>query len=523
MTLEMHPSLILFQSMIANVFYNMDSQRFRKAPLDSRSEGWTEAWGGKEQQQQQQLQEQEQDRKDQLATKNHSIKDLSPTLIFEDTTNSIWVEVDDPSIHVLLTQYRPAWFEQLILKIAKIPYIVVNSTYHCNEATGPLPFLREYQGNSEQPVLIGRHHPSNLIHNNDDDISVTATTVHENSILTYLQKHRNVDVDGQANLTEIQKALSHCFLQMIQNELQQILLFLRYEDFDAWEQIYRQQYIQASCPSSYRTEGSINWFLQLRGRFQGMMERSVERRRLMDFTSRTVNIQEGVEMAREAYQALERQLIAVNAHSTSGQQRKYLLGTDRPSLSDAALWAHLADAMSDVHLVVVLASFPNLIQYFQDMYQIYFAIQSRKKSAKNGPCWEAWNERQNLNNAFQKIPLLSKNQLAKHGAIKDAIELMQSLSLQKQELNEVLAVVKAKRDEEPWPKPRRPTDSLLYRWAMGEDVNKSTTKPEKEENALRKKLMRDQVRNDQKWISGVAAASVVAILLLQAGASPVSQ
>jgi len=247
-----------------------------------------------------------------------------------------------------------------------------------------------------------------------------------------------------------------------------------------------------------------------------MMERAVERRRLLEYSRSRKSVQEVVQRARDIYQALERQLVAVNHDGKD--KKKYLLGTDRPALVDAALWAHLADALCDVNLIVVLASFPNLVQYFQDLYHSYFST-SMGKSGSGEAFWKQWNERQNLDNAFQQIPILAKNQLSKYSAFKDAIDLMQSLSLQKQELKEVLGAVKAKRDDEPWPRPLKVTESLLYRWSMGEDMEKGTTKPEKDENPARKQMLRDQIRNDQKWMSGVAGVSIVAILLLQAGAS----
>lgn len=105
------------------------------------------------------------------------------------------------------------------------------------------------------------------------------------------------------------------------------------------------------------------------------------------------------------------------------------------------------------------------------------------------------------------------------------------------ELQKVLDATKAKRDAKPWPVPRNnPTDSLFYRWRMGEDIE-ATPKNEggaatrkatkrsssnndggkESENPIRKEFLRDQIRNDQLWISGVAGVSVVAILLLQGG------
>ncbi|KAL3940263.1 MAG: hypothetical protein SGARI_001043 [Bacillariaceae sp.] len=533
-----HPSLILLQSTVANGFYNLDSTRFQKATLDERSEGWTETWGGKQEAQKEEI------RARNSAMNNPSLQNKSDTtvLVFEDTTNAMWVEVDpqsnyynpnNNSISIVLTQFRPAWLEQMVLKISNIPYIVVNSTHDADTAAA------DEDGASDQGSVETPRKSNTTRTNADSPLLSPSTAIYGNSILAYLQDCRGVNLDRDAKLTEVQKGLSHCFLQMVTSELSPILHFLRYEDRDAWEQVYRRQYIQATCPRAHykrqQKESSedqvhINWFLQLRGRFQAMMERSVERKRLIEFSRRgqrsaAVCIPEAVDRARKSYQALERQLMAVGFGDNNNKtgRKTYLLGTDRPALVDAALWAHLADALCDVHLVVVLASFPNLVQYFQDMYQTFFDPASKKKKApKSGVCWEAWNQKQNLENAFQQIPILARNQMAKFGGFKDAVDLMQNLSLQKQDLQEVLAAVKAKRDDEPWPKPRKSADSILYRWCMGEDIDKSATTDKKEkehDNPIRQKMMQDQKRNDQRWISGVGAMSLVAVLLLQAGAA----
>jgi hypothetical protein len=510
-----HASLLV-QSMIANGIYNLDGARFRKASLDTRAEGWTEIWGGKEEDANRQSSKEEKDDNKQTKTGNEGI-----VLVFEDTTSSVWAEVEDKSICVLLTQYRPAWFEQMVLKMAKIPYIVVNSTHHCNEATGQLPYLTDYyqpsstssaSSTSKQlpPMLVGRHHPTNLIER-----------CHFSSIIAYLQEYRNVDLDGTVLTSDHQRALSLSFLHLIQSDLRYCVDYLRYEDQDAWEQVYRKQYIQASCSKHHRRHDSrnINWFLQLRGRFQAMVERSVERRRLVEYTRNISSLHEAVKRAKDSYHALERQIIAVNQDST--RQAKYLLGTDRPAMVDAALFAHLADALCDVHLIVALSSFPILVEYFQGMYQRYFSSTKDSTTERTVSFWEEWNERQNLENAFQQIPILGEKQLSKYGTFKDAINLMHTLSLQKQELKEVLEAIKGKRDDEPWPQPRKATESLLYRWCMGGDMENVTNEAaaEKENNPIRKKLSRDQIRNDQRWISGVAAASMIAILFLRASAS----
>jgi glutathione S-transferase len=452
-------------SFLATGVYNLDSSRFRAAPLDKRTEGWTEAWGA---------------------------TDLGADASFwklDDESVSMLLATPHPQLPLVLTQFRPAWFEQLVLRMARIPHIVINSAYISSEATGPLPYLRDQQ-QSKPPVLVGRHHPSNIA-----PVNVPCN----NSILDYLKSNRTVDLD--ANLTDDQeRSLSKCFLNLIQSELENILLYLRYEDDDAWEQVYRRQYLNASSPHS------DNWISHLKGRFQASMERAASRRRLVE-SSRTMTVKLAVERAKEAYQALEHQL----------DGKTFLMGNgDKPSLVDAVLWAHVADALCDVHLVVLLASFPKLVKHFQHIYKTYFTGNVDK--------WDEWNQQQNMTNAFQQLPIDGKNiQLAKTG-FKDAIDLMQSLSLRKQDLQDVLDAAKAKRVGELWPVRAPPTESLLYRWRMGEDLTKKPldTPEPAEENPMRKKLLRDQTRNDQVWISGVAGVSAVAILLLQ-GASKDSQ
>lgn len=443
---------------LATGFYNVDSSRFRAAPLDTRTEGWTEEWGTKEK------------------------KEDSPLWNLDDESISMLLATGYPQVPVVLSQFRPAFLEQIILRISGIAHIVINSQYFCNEATGQLPFLRDYQP-SKPPALVGRRHPSNI---------APPRVPIQNSILDYLMNNRKVDLDNHLN-TEHQRSLSKCFLNLVHTELDSILTYLRYEDHDSWEQVYKEHYLQACSVHSN------SWISSLKGRIQACMERAVSRRCITEF-SKTMSIEQALERAKEAYQALESQL---TKHS-----RPYLLGTESPSLVDAVLWAHLADALCDVNLVVLLSSYPALVKYFQRMYKTYFTGKLGK--------WDEWNIKQNMENAFQQIPILSKKQLSSiKASYKDAIDLMQSLSMRNQDLHDVLEAAKAKRKEESWPTSSKPTDSILYRWRMGEDLNKFTETPEPPENQSRKKLIREQERIDQIWISGVAGISLLLILVLQ--------
>ena len=454
---------VIAQSLVAGGICNLASTRFRDVPLDKREEGWTEAWSDK-------------------------TKDDDPNWKIDDDSISIMLSTTHPQLPLSLVQFRPAWLEQLVLRIAGVPHIVLNSSYASIEATGSLPFLRDGPPFSEKPILVGRRHPTVI---GPDEVPC------QNNILDYLFTHRGVDLDRHVDTAE-KKALAQCFTMLITKELQNILLFLRYEDLDAWEQVYRKHYLRAS---SNNTENS--WLAQFGGRFQAWSERAMARRRLGDFAL-NMTVQHAVTRAKQAYQSLETQLSEQNASF-------YLLGTETPSFVDALLWDHLADAMCDVHLVIVLSEFPRLVKYFQNIHSLYF--RNEKNIIDD---WRRWNYMQNARNAFQQLPTEEGLKSSSKPNFKDAIELMQSLSLHKHELQEVLDVAKEKREEEPWPAPQTTTKSNFYRWRMGDNFATPNPDPAADENnPQRQQLIKEQIRNDQLWISGVVGMSALAVFFMQ--------
>jgi hypothetical protein len=450
----MSTASVLMQSFVATGVSNLDSSRFRNAPLDTRKEGWTEAWGDPK-------------------------KAEDPDWKLDDESVAKLLSTPHPQLPITLVQYRPAWLEQLALRMAKIPHIVLNAEYVTNEATGPLPYMKDIQP-SKQPVLVGREHPSS-IHSNNAPC--------QNSIIDHLRSNRGVDLDS--HLSQENKALSKCFTTLIQSELRMILLFLRYEDLDAWEQVYRGQCLQATH--------SRKWLAQMGGRFQAWSERAVGRRHLGD-AARTLSIPKAEVRAKEAYETFETQL--------SKHDAPFLLGGSQPSLVDALLWDHLADALCDVHLVTVLSESPKLVTYFSNIHTVYFASSNQDE-------WNQWNRRQNLGNAFQQLPMEEKTRASK-AHFKDAIELMQSLSVHKHELQEVLTVAKQKREAEPWPTTESPTKANFYRWRMGDTFSAPEEEdPAAQDNPQRQKLVQERSLNDQRWLSGVVGVSALAVLFLQ--------
>jgi len=490
---------------MASGIYNLESQRFQKASLDTREEGWTETWGI-----------------EQNGTSNEESTSCGENV---GLGHGIEIKIDDecisellstphPQLEITLTQHRPAWFEQMLMRVAGIPHIVLNSNHISNEATGQLPYLR-YCERSKPPILVGR---------NQRSYRKNSGSVSNNSILEYLQDYRNVDLDKQAGLTtDKQRGLSRCFRYIVDLELSKILSYLRFEDLDVWEQVYREQYVRASNVEVNREIGlgSINrnnWFMQLRGRLQGSMERAVERKRLFgNGEDRQETIDNLLERASEAYFAIDCQLLSlIEKQDGKHCNHNYLLGTARPALVDVLLWAHLAEAICDAHLVVILASYPRLVTYFQNMYRTYFS--TIDENSDTMCAWTSWNEEQNLANAFQKIPTLSKSTMNQCEIFKDAFDFMQKSSLHNQDLQDFLEAVKVMRAEECQPKSRKPTSYLLYRWCMGDTFKQNHEKAKEQQgNSQRQKLLREQARNDQMWISGIVGVSAIALILIQAG------
>jgi Glutathione S-transferase, C-terminal domain len=208
-------------------------------------------------------------------------------------------------------------------------------------------------------------------------------------------------------------------------------------------------------------------------------------------------------MARPCYATLE----------TSLENQNYLLGTPTPSTVDCMLFDHLAEALCNVHLVIVLADFPKLVQFFQKLYETHFGLGDMDE-------WSTWNRQENLVNAFQTLPIETKRGGTSDRPFKNALELMQSLSVHQHDLPEVLVVMKQKRAQETKPKPIKEY-STLYRWRMGDDLMEKSKAEEDNSNndetdkttkqSPQEKWRKDQKYSDEVWISAVFAVSLAVI------------
>ena len=397
---------LFFKSAVATSLANVDSKRFRKPSMDKRTESWTEIWG----------------KSDEEGNTNEQVI-------------AIQRQTQYPKLPLTLFQFRPAWAEQLVLSLSDIPFVVVNSSYTATEATGSLPYLRDLPDTTSKkpPALVGRYNPS------QDGPSET------NAILDYLQSAHSIRLDESLSAT--QKEQRHLLVNLILHELQPMLDALRYEDLDAWEQLYRPQYMAAS--RGYFDQGG---FFSIRSWWQTWSVRAVARKSLL---SKGWTLSKAKRVPIPCYTTLEHIL----------EREHYLLGTAAPTIVDCLLFDHIAEALCNVHLIIILADFPKLVQFFQDLYETHFRLEKDVTEE-----WKVWNRQENLMNSFQTLPIEKKRRFTTEQPFKNALELMQFLSVHQHNLQEVLNVLKERQTHEAMTKPKK-EPSTLWSWRLGDCLN----------------------------------------------------
>jgi hypothetical protein len=287
--------------------------------------------------------------------------------------------------------------------------------------------------------------------------------------------------------------------------------------------------------------------------------------------SGNVNVYRALEYADCYYTSLEEKLLLADDDNSP---TTYFLGTSTPSYIDALLFSHLAEALCDVYLVLVLAKHSRLMKYFQYIYDQYFGEKyvDTIKRGEGGEVgsdkvddsdveWIKWNNVSNSLNAFNQIPetaSFGKNGFGgKEGdhsqsGIARTIHLMQRLAIHCHELDEAMrdaAALRLKcgRERSVLENQHRPFGSRLYQWLMGLEVNlwgpkhsyllqkshigsnvcESKTnhngddaEEEKAEEVSKEEMWRkhmEQVKRDRRysdevWISGVIITFFVAIV-----------
>lgn len=259
-----------------------------------------------------------------------------------------------------------------------------------------------------------------------------------------------------------------------------------------------------------------------------------------------VNVFRAMEYADLFYTALEKKIEA-------NRDSRYFLGTSKPTYIDIVLFAHLSEALCDIHLILVLAKHSSLVKYFQFIYDQYFGEEYTKRVEKSGEGSFVWVQQNNVTNslnAFNQLPNVEKMKLGSRHVLDaggqdmtHAIEVMQKLAVHCHELDEALRDAAAIRLSEGDEKAvlmsyHRPFGLTLYRWLMGADVtlwgSKKTTAADADDDddsrsnasnegdkrsedpmqkRVREKMKQERRKNDELWLSAVVA-SIIAIVLV---------
>ncbi|KAL3788810.1 hypothetical protein HJC23_006263 [Cyclotella cryptica] len=647
----MPPSAATSTLLFPTSLTNLSSHRHRPPSLCTRQEGWTEVWGAK-------------DCRDPVGADDGGVV-VSPhprsryvTVVQDgcdyidgtagiDSTVEEKISCDHHSLK--LTQHRPAWLEQIVLRMCYIPHAVRNSSYSAEESAGALPNLLDLQcGKSivkngasswneemsqwtkalsrlDKPVLIGRNHPGGLgscFYNQHHELSKASQPMSlsfipsGSHIVDYLRMSHG-DVHGHILFEHVDV---QPYTILIQEKLDYILLALRYGNDPAWEMVYRPQCIQASLdPDGERFRSNlekstaesspkrvVKSFFSLWTWYQTYSERSLALYNLIPSSysvhpsthgvlalelfryndhryshksknaesanltkeekihqhhpfssylpsysgvgggdSGKVNVYRAMEYADVYYTTLEEKM------TSTPETSPYFFGTEKPCYFDALLFAHLAEAICDVYLVLILAKHSRLVQYFQRMYDQYFGNDYVKlfESRHGGNTdWIRVNNFVNACNAFNRIPesIPAKRTLSPEDAseMSHAIQLMQQLAVHCHQLDEALKDAARSRLEsgekhvlEGYHRPMGPN---LYKWLLGfwdgkrsdknsssyiheDQADRHTTEDSndefKKDDVNRKwkeqmeRMERDKRNSDETWVMGVIVAVFATVMI----------
>ena len=479
------------QQNISHTLQNWDTQRPYSARLDERIQGFTEEWDNLES-----------SKLEETANSTKCPQPPAPAPAPHRTFGSEW-DQHCPECHIRLHQYRPAWFEQLVLRVSKIPYIVINSSYAVTEVTGPLPLLQDFEGGSSPPSRDNQDSPPAMV----GRYQIVSDGAIQNSILDYLKIHRGVDLDSVLENEEQKIQQSASFVAIIRDTLSPCLVALRYNaDPMAWEQIYRPQCIAAT------TTGSSNGWKSrpLLARWQAWSEK-VHAVANLSSSQRRWNKETIIETVRRTYAILEHQLQKINLSDS----KQYLLGTEKPTIVDCLLWDHLMEALADVHLVIVLADFPELLKFTQTIWDRFsFGTIVEEVGVVQGSSVGVWNMEENAMNAFASIPLLPESKRVEtDSAYRAGIDMMHNLRMLQNDLGKSLVLIKQQHNSISYQRHGNQPLATWHRWRMGGGYLPNQPATGRSGTPTTEEMTRRQYqRNDEIWMMSVVATTVIAMV-----------
>jgi hypothetical protein len=453
---------------------------------------------------------------------------------------------------------------------------------------GDTPRWSKTLNQMENPVLIGRSQPGGLgscFYNQSKERSESSNTISPDllpsgsHIVDYLRLS-HPDVSNRM-IFDHQDMLP--YVTLIQEKLNYILLAMRYGNDPAWEMVYKPQCVQASLdPNASKRSGAKSYF-SFWTWYQAYSERALSLHNLLPSTASMhpsthnglalelfsyndhrcrssdanndkmhqhhtfsshlpsysgvgggdtgrVNVYRAMEYADAYYTTLEKKLSALS-------ESMYFFGTDKPSFVDAVLFAHLAEAICDVHLVLVLANHSRLVKYFQTIHDAFFGSDYIKLFAERNTNWIRENNHVNARNAFNQIPesIPSKTTLTAEqvSEMTNAIQLMQQLAVHCHQLDEALQDAAKSRSESEQvglDNCHRPMGSTLYKFCMGfwegdaknpkkdkvgEDKNDESNQDDMNSKWKdhMERMERDKRSSDETWVIGVFVAIFATVLI----------
>jgi hypothetical protein len=503
---------------ILNLTHNWDQSRQYHASLSQRVEGFTEVWGDPTSQPV--VGGRTQDASTSPGSGSSKSNDWT---VDEGRSLEHILELPYPQRSITLFQYRPAWEEQLALRVLKMKFVVVNCPFAVWEATGPLPCLRDLRSpgiEHDAGAAASTVHPPVLVGRRQQHLPASSdSSPPSNSILHYLQEsYINGDGNSAKNdgaelrdwdrgfLNPSQKNQAQVFVELVRGTIEPCLAVLGL-DWMAHEQVYRHQALRASCGGSLESP----WWVRWHGWWQVWSER-VHVTRQLSASQRSMTVQQALERPRAAFRMLEGHLLSVHSNGTG-----FIMGTDEAVLIDIVLWPCLARSLSNLHMVVVLAEFPALCRYAQHVWDSFFALKSSRED------WEVWNAHENSRNAFGDLPMMTPSRPTSKFPrdFTHALDLMKHLSLQRHDLHEQLLLTQQEAKKCASPHLTAPPFQTFHRWRFGDSYRprskhggvasgpaSTSTHDRQEEKALREYQKRDEF-----WIVTVFAASVSAVLL----------
>ncbi len=296
----------------------------------------------------------------------------------------------------------------------------------------------------------------------------TNSTTHNSPIVEYLERYHGLVLD-QHNDTPL-------YLSMVQKELESCRITLLCRD-EEWNSIYKQRCVQAGGHFSQWQARSYRRFLKYQ----------------QNYADRHMTTTTAMERVQQVYSLFE--------HKLSSSNSRWILGTAQPTRLDVALWDHLMHALTDVHLVIVLAEFPHLLTFVQNVWDEYFANPTEE--------WQVANAVQNATNPFAQVPSLlwSPNKPEELQSFRHAVELMEQLSVQNRNLVETVRVAKEARLLQT---KVDPNDAFRtwHRWRKGGPYHSTTNSNAQGSD---EKVRRECHRSDEAWIASMALSTVMAM------------